>query len=158
MNQTSAFRRASSKSLSPTNGNLMFLDVVEIEQQIQFSSLEREAISIFAEKNDIFCLKFFWHLRSLELLICVGCLTCFKALQMAMHKPLENAYALIPKKSKPTFRQTLLTYAYQTLRSLQYNALKTLITSFKLLLFPIGFTDRVNQALFSQKFSVETFS
>ena len=35
--QTPADRRASPESLSPTNGNLMFLDGVEIEPQIQFS-------------------------------------------------------------------------------------------------------------------------
>ena len=43
MNQIPAVRKASPKSLSPTNGNSMFLDEVEIEPQIQFSSLEREA-------------------------------------------------------------------------------------------------------------------
>ena len=41
VNQISAARRASPKSLSPTNGNSMFLDAVEIEPQIQFSGLER---------------------------------------------------------------------------------------------------------------------
>ena len=35
--------RTRTKSLSPANGNSMFLDEVEIEPQIQFSSLEREA-------------------------------------------------------------------------------------------------------------------
>ena len=43
VNQIPAARRESPKSLSPTNGNLMFLDAVEIEPQIQFSGLEREA-------------------------------------------------------------------------------------------------------------------
>ena len=40
VNQIPAARRASPKSLNPTNGNLMFLDAVEIEPQIQFSGLE----------------------------------------------------------------------------------------------------------------------
>ena len=44
VNQIPAARRESPKSLSPTDGNLMFLDAVEIEPQIQFSGLEREAI------------------------------------------------------------------------------------------------------------------
>ena len=57
MNHIPAVRKASPKSLSPMNGNLMFLDVVEIEQQIQFSSLEREAISIWA-LPDILCFIF----------------------------------------------------------------------------------------------------
>ena len=43
VSQTPAARRVSPKSLSPTNGNLMFLDAVEIEPQTQFSSLKREA-------------------------------------------------------------------------------------------------------------------
>ena len=43
VNQIPAARRASPKTLSPTDGNLMFLDAVEIEPQIQFSGLEREA-------------------------------------------------------------------------------------------------------------------
>ena len=41
--QTPVAKSVSKKSLSPTNGNLMFLDAVEIEPQIQFSGLEREA-------------------------------------------------------------------------------------------------------------------
>ena len=43
MSQIPAVRKASPKSLSPTNGNSMFLDEVEIEPQIQFSSLKRES-------------------------------------------------------------------------------------------------------------------
>ena len=43
VSQTPAARRVSPKSLNPSNGNLMFLDAVEIEPQTQFSSLEREA-------------------------------------------------------------------------------------------------------------------
>ena len=46
VNQIPAARRASPKSLNPTNGNLMFLDAVEIEPQTQFSSLKREATTM----------------------------------------------------------------------------------------------------------------
>ena len=44
VNQTSAARRASSKSFSPTNGHVMFLDEVEID-----------IIRFFSVENDIFC-------------------------------------------------------------------------------------------------------